>query len=68
MGVAAAGVEYWLRGLVPGTSILVRMFHVGGGIVAGLVTLAVSARALAIAEFDQAVTAVLRRAARRAAS
>jgi putative peptidoglycan lipid II flippase len=61
MGVAANLVITWLVALIPGTSTLIKGVRVGAAIAAGIVVLAGSARALHIAEFDQAFGRVLRR-------
>ncbi len=61
MGVAAATAEYYLAIWVPGRSIVVQIFRVGGAITAGLCVLAAAAWLLRIREFTQGVALVTRR-------
>ncbi len=61
MAAAAWGTAHALAAAVPGASLLAKLVRVAGGIGAGLATLGLSARALRIAEFDEAVQAVLSR-------
>jgi putative peptidoglycan lipid II flippase len=65
MAVAAIWAEGAARAWLAGTSLLPRMVHVGTGIVTGLLALMAAARALRIAEFDQALASVLRPLRRR---
>lgn len=58
MAAMAWGGERWLEGVAPGGSLLLRLFRVGAGIGLGMGALALAARALRIAEFDEAVRAV----------
>jgi putative peptidoglycan lipid II flippase len=58
MGAAAWSGERWLELVVPGPSTVARLVHVLGGIGLGLVGLALAARALRIAEFDEALAAI----------
>jgi putative peptidoglycan lipid II flippase len=59
MGAAAWLAERWLTGLLPEASVFARLSRVAGGIVAGLACLALAAKALRIAEFDQALRVVV---------
>jgi putative peptidoglycan lipid II flippase len=61
MGVGAWGAERWLHVLMPGASTLSRLVRVGTSIGTGLVLLAASARAFRLAEFDEAISLVVRR-------
>ena len=58
MGAAAWSGERWLELMVPGHSTLARLLHVVGGIGFGLAALAAASRALRIAEFDEALSAI----------
>jgi putative peptidoglycan lipid II flippase len=58
MGAVAWSGERWLEVVVPGPSTVARLVHVAGGIVLGLVGLALTSRALRIAEFDEALVAI----------
>jgi putative peptidoglycan lipid II flippase len=61
MGAAAYGASQWLLEAVPGRGELVKLLRVGASIGAGVFVLLVSARLLRIAEFDDALTRVIRR-------
>jgi putative peptidoglycan lipid II flippase len=61
MAAVAWGTERALAGALPGTSLAAKLVRVAGGIGAGLAGLAVAARALRIAEFDEALRAVMAR-------
>jgi putative peptidoglycan lipid II flippase len=61
MAAVAWGGERWLEGVVPGSSLLVKLFRVGAGIGLGMGALALAARVLRIAEFDEALRAVTAR-------
>lgn len=61
MAAVAWGGERWLEGVVPGSSLLVKLFRVGAGIGLGMGALALAARVLRIAEFDEALRAVTTR-------
>jgi hypothetical protein len=61
MGIAALFVSRWSAALVPGDSTAIRAVRVSASIAAGLAVLAVAARALRMAEFDEARARVLRR-------
>jgi putative peptidoglycan lipid II flippase len=58
MGAAAWAGERWLTFMAPGQSTVARLLHVVGGIGFGLAALAAASRALRIAEFDEALSAV----------
>ncbi len=58
MGAAAWGGERWLELVVPGHSTMAKLLHVAAGIGLGMTGLVVAARALRIAEFDEALGAV----------
>jgi putative peptidoglycan lipid II flippase len=61
MGAAAYGASQWLAGAFPGRGELVKLLRVSASIGAGVLVLLVSARLLRIAEFDEALSRVLRR-------
>jgi putative peptidoglycan lipid II flippase len=61
MAAAAWACEHWLAVALPGEATLVKLVRVGCAILAGLATLAAAARLLRIAEFDEALRAVLAR-------
>jgi peptidoglycan biosynthesis protein MviN/MurJ (putative lipid II flippase) len=61
MAFAAWGVARALEAALPGASLSLKLLRVGGGIGSGLAVLALAARALRIAEFDEARRAVLAR-------
>jgi len=67
MAAVAWGTEHALATAIPSPSLLAKLVRVAGGIGAGVVALALAARALGIAEFNEAMRAVLSRfpAARR---
>jgi putative peptidoglycan lipid II flippase len=58
MALAAWGGERWLEAVVPGHSTVAKLLHVGAGIGLGLAAFAAAARALRIAEFDEALGAL----------
>ncbi len=58
MGFVAAGIEAWLRGVVPGSGEVAKLVRVLAAIGAGLGALAASARLLGLEEFDEAVRRV----------
>ena len=61
MGLAAHATIAWLMALLPGSSTTVKAIRVGLSIGVAVVVLAAAARALRIAEFDEAFGRVLRR-------
>jgi putative peptidoglycan lipid II flippase len=61
MGAAAWYTSEWLLATLPGRALLWKAIQVFGAIGAGVIVLAASAKALRIAEFDEAVSRVLRR-------
>jgi putative peptidoglycan lipid II flippase len=61
MAFAAWGAARALETALPGTSVALKLLRVGAGIGCGLAVLALAARALRIAEFDEARRAVLAR-------
>jgi putative peptidoglycan lipid II flippase len=61
MGAVALGTSRWLAGAAPGDAELLKAVRVFGSIFAGVVALAVSARALQIPEFNDATARILRR-------
>jgi putative peptidoglycan lipid II flippase len=61
MAVVAWQAERWLAALLPLPSALHRLARVAGAIAAGLSALALSAKALRIAEFDEASRSVMSR-------
>jgi putative peptidoglycan lipid II flippase len=67
MGAAAIGLEAGLRHLLPGHSVWIQTLRVGGAIAGAMGALALSAWALHIDEFHQAVDRVLSRVRRRSA-
>jgi putative peptidoglycan lipid II flippase len=65
MGAVAWGTEHWLHALLPGSSTLVRLVRVGAAIGSALAVLALCARSLRLAEFDEARRLILARLAGR---
>jgi hypothetical protein len=65
MALAAVATERALHAVVPGGGLATRGVQVFGAISAGVLTLGLAARALRIAEFDEALASVLRRVRRR---
>ncbi len=61
MASAAWGAERAFEAALPGASLSLKLLRVGAGIGCGLAALALSARALRIAEFDEARRAVMTR-------
>jgi putative peptidoglycan lipid II flippase len=61
MGIVAIGTSRWLSAIIGGEGEWVKAVLVGGSIAAALAALAVSARLLRIAEFNEAVARVLQR-------
>jgi putative peptidoglycan lipid II flippase len=61
MGVAAYGASAWLAEALPGRGEIVKLLRVSASIGAGVLVLLLSARMLRIAEFDEALSRVLRR-------
>ena len=61
MGVAAYYAQAWLAGTVGTANGVTRAVAVGGGIGAGLLTLAAAAKILRWSEFEEAMNAVIRR-------
>ena len=61
MGLAAYFTHDWLMGAVPGRGEIVKAVRLTASIGTGIVVLALAARALRIAEFDEALARVLRR-------
>jgi putative peptidoglycan lipid II flippase len=61
MAAAAWGAERALGAALPGASLPLKLLRVGAGIGCGLAALALSARVLRIAEFDQARRALMAR-------
>ncbi len=61
MGAAAYYTSEWLQAALPGRGLLWKAIQVCGAIGVGVLVLAASARALRIAEFDEALRRVLRR-------
>lgn len=61
MAVVAWSAQHWLAVVIPGDAVLSKLIRVTCAILAGMGTLAVAARALRIAEFDEALRAVTRR-------
>jgi putative peptidoglycan lipid II flippase len=61
MGLAAAYTSSWLTHAVPGDALLWKAVRVAAAIGTGVLALVASARLLRIAEFEEAVTRVLRR-------
>jgi hypothetical protein len=59
--VAVLFTSSWLRALWPPTAFLPRAAHVATSIVVGLCVLALTARALRIAEFAEATGRILRK-------
>ena len=58
MALVAWGVEHLLETAAPGSSLSLKLVRVAAGIGSGIGTLAVAARLLRIAEFDEALRAV----------
>ena len=65
MAAAAWAIEGWLSTAFPGRGELMRMVRLFSAIGAGIGVLVVSARLLRIEEFDEAISRVVRRIARR---
>jgi putative peptidoglycan lipid II flippase len=63
MGAAAWSADAWVTSLMPGEALLPRLARVLGAIGAGLVVLAACARALRLAEFEEAWRVITARAA-----
>jgi len=61
MGAVAYYTQAWLAGRVGTTHDLTRAMAVGGGIGAGMIALAASAKILRLSEFEEAMNAVMRR-------
>jgi putative peptidoglycan lipid II flippase len=61
MGIVAIGTSRWLSAIIGGEGEWVKAVLVGGSIATALAALAVSARLLRIAEFNEAVARVLQR-------
>jgi ammonia channel protein AmtB len=61
MAGAAWQTERWVAGLLPEASVVARLSRVASGIVAGLACLALAAKALRIAEFDEAFRVIVSR-------
>jgi putative peptidoglycan lipid II flippase len=55
MGAIVVAVERWLHGIAPGAMLAAQAFRLTAAILAGLVTLAASCRALGVRELDEAV-------------
>jgi len=61
MAAAARGAEHFLETAVPGTSLVLKLLRVGTSIGLGMGALAVAARGLRIAEFEEALRAITSR-------
>ena len=61
MGVAAHYASIWLQWFLPGRELPWKLLQVFGAIAAGVAVLAVSAKALRISEFNDAITRVWRK-------
>jgi putative peptidoglycan lipid II flippase len=61
MAAAAWSGERWLEGLAPGSTFVVKLIRVAASIGIGMGALALAARALRIAEFDEALRSVTAR-------
>jgi putative peptidoglycan lipid II flippase len=61
MGAAAWYVQAWLAGVLGGGNDITRAIAVTGGITAGVLALGAAAKLLRLAEFEDAVAAILRR-------
>jgi len=61
MAVAAWAAAHAVEGALPGSALPLKLLRVGAGIGSGLAALAAAARLLRIAEFEEAVRAVLAR-------
>jgi putative peptidoglycan lipid II flippase len=68
MGVAGFLADGWLRDLLPGDGLIVRLVRVGSAILASLGALALGAWALRIDEFQAAVSQVMAKVAGRTAA
>jgi peptidoglycan biosynthesis protein MviN/MurJ (putative lipid II flippase) len=58
MAVVVWAGERWLEDMLPGTAVIVKLLRVAVGIGLGLGALALAARALRIAEFDDAIRVI----------
>jgi hypothetical protein len=61
MGAAAWFTSEWLQDALPGRQVIWKAVQVFSAIAVGILVLAASAKALRIAEFDEALKRVLRR-------